>query len=275
MRKIKTYSLFLEEFKHVDKLKWGKAEFEPKELFRLFNDLKDELSSEIVINGNVYNIDKSIFGEIGNGMDCEPEEFEPVCEDENGKPTNSNNTSLTSDNLLKMKKFNLKNGKKVNADKYKDFIKMCRNLFWIGKPYQMVEGDIERLIKESGEIKRAEFSKFMIGSKEIEKMKSAYKRTVDFLDSKDEELNTKGLYKKYPEYFDDKGKMDYQLACQLKYYIEPSWNHFDKLIKSEKEIPLISVIEINGKWYLVGGNRRMSYFCQCGKLPMIWLIKMS
>jgi hypothetical protein len=275
MRKIKTYSMFLEEFKHLgNEVKWGKGEFEPKELFRVFTDLKDQIPSEVSVAGNLYQIDKSIFGEKGKAEDSEPEEFEPVCEDEAGRPTNASNDSVTSDDLLKMDKYHLR-GKEVDADSYKDFIRMCRDLFWTGKPYQMVEGDMERLADESGEIGRAAFNEFMGESEEVEKMKAAYKSTMDFLYSKGEELNTKGLYGKYPEHFDEKGKEDYQLANQFKQYIEGSWGHFDDVVKSGKEMPLSSVIEIGGKCYLVGGNRRMSYWCRHGKLPVIWLIKMG
>lgn len=276
MRKIKSYSMFLEEFRHLgSEVKWGNGEFEPKELFRVFTDLKDQIHSEIYVAGNLYKIDKSIFGEKGKSMDSEPEEFEPVCEDEAGRPTNASNDAVTSEDLLKMDKFHLKeDGKEVKADRYKDFIRMCRDLFWTGRSYQMVDGDMERLAEESGEIERATFSEFMGKSGKVEKMKAAYKRTMDFLDSKGEELNTKGLYGKYPEHFDEKGKEDYQLATQFKQYIEGSWAHFDKVVKSGKEMPLSSVIEIGGKWYLVGGNRRMSYWCQHRKLPVIWLIKM-
>jgi hypothetical protein len=275
MRKIKTYSMFLEEFKHLgNEVKWGKGEFEPKELFRVFTDLKDQIPSEVSVAGNLYQIDKSIFGEKGKAEDSEPEEFEPVCEDEAGRPTNASNDSVTSDDLLKMDKYHLR-GKEVDADSYKDFIRMCRDLFWTGKPYQMVDGDMERLADESGEIGRAAFNEFMGESEEVEKMKAAYKSTMDFLYSKGEELNTKGLYGKYPEHFDEKGKEDYQLANQFKQYIEGSWGHFDDVVKSGKEMPLSSVIEIGGKCYLVGGNRRMSYWCRHGKLPVIWLIKMG
>ena len=267
--------MFLEEFRHLgNEVKWGKGEFEPKEFFRVFTELRDKITSEISVAGNLYKIDKSILGEKGKSMDSEPVEFEPVCEDMSGKPTNASNEPVTSDDLLKMDKFHLKKGKEVDADRYKDFIRMCRDLFWTGKPYQMAEGDMERLVKESGEIGRAAFSEYMNGTGEVEKMKSAYKRTMDFLDSKGEKLNTKGLFGKYPEHFDEKGKQDYQLATQFKQYIEGSWGHFDEVIESGKEMPLSSVIEIGGKWYLVGGNRRMSYWCQHGKLPMIWLIKM-
>lgn len=276
MRKIKTYAMFLEEFRHLgSEVKWGNGEFEPKELFRVFTDLKDKIPSEIYVAGNLYKIDNSIFGEKGKSMDSEPEEFEPVCEDENGRPTNASNDAVTSEDLLKMGKFHLKeDGKEVDADRYKDFIRMCRDLFWTGRSYQMVDGDMERLAEESGEIGRGAFIEFMGETGKLEKMKAAYKRTMDFLDSKGEELNTEGLFGKYPEHFDEKCKEDYQLATQFKQYIEGSWAHFDKVVKSGKEMPLSSVIEIGGKWYLVGGNRRMSYWCQHGKLPVIWLIKM-
>ena len=39
-------------------------------------------------------------------------------------------------------------------------------------------------------------------------------------------------------------------------------------------MPLTSAIEIAGKWYIVGGNRRMTYYVLSGINPTIWLIKL-
>ena len=61
---IKRYLEFItEEFVSKDtKVNWGEAEFEVKEMFRIFNDLRDGLPNEFVIGGETFTLDKSIFG---------------------------------------------------------------------------------------------------------------------------------------------------------------------------------------------------------------------
>ena len=115
---IKRYLEFItEEFVSKDtKVNWGEAELEVKEMFRVFNDLQNELPNEFIIGGEKFTIDKSIFGTVGKAMDFEPEEFEQQVEDINGKHTDSSKElRTTSEDLLGKTTYTLKNGEKVDA----------------------------------------------------------------------------------------------------------------------------------------------------------------
>ena len=132
---IKRYLEFItEEFVSKDtKVNWGEAELEVKEMFRVFNDLQNELPNEFIIGGEKFTIDKSIFGTVGKAMDFEPEEFEQQVEDINGKHTDSSKElRTTSEDLLGKTTYTLKNGEKVDAKPYYEFVKLCRKLFWTG-----------------------------------------------------------------------------------------------------------------------------------------------
>ena len=278
MKFLKSYSKFRlikeELVSSTQKINWGVGEFEIKELFRIFNDLRDELPEEFVINGETFYLDKSIFGEVGKAMDFEPEEFEPQCEDISAKPTNPSNEPVTSNDLLKMKKFHLKkDGSEVDAAKYYDFIKFARKLFWTGSPYQMTESDVEKLANDSNEIGRAGFDEYRKDSDNYTKMKFSYEKIMDFLKEKgaEDRFNTSGVFKDFP----DIDKEAYQLAVAYKNYASGSFDHFDKAIERGEKMPLSSIIEINGKWYLVGGNRRMSYYCLSKINPVVWKIKLN
>ena len=72
----------------------------------------------------------------------------------------------------------------------------------------------------------------------------------------------------------DIDKQAYQEACQFVSYYGGSFDFFDKNIENGGEMPITSAIEIGGKWYIVGGNRRMTYYVLSGINPTIWLIKL-
>jgi hypothetical protein len=146
--KIKRYLEFItEEFVSKDtKVNWGEAELEVKEMFRIFNDLQNELPNEFIIGGEKFILDKSIFGTVGKAMDFEPEEFEQQVEDINGKHTDpSKELRMTSEDLLRKKTYTLKNGEKVDAEPYYEFVKLCRKLFWTGKKTQLDESGVKKL----------------------------------------------------------------------------------------------------------------------------------
>ena len=269
------YLKLYEEFVSSDtKIEFGEAELEVKELFRVFSKLKNKLPNEFTIAGEKFKLDKTILGDTDNPDEKEPKEFEQQVEDRNGRHTDtSKSPQMTTDNLLKEKNFTLKNGEKVEASKYYDFIKMCKKLFWVGKKYQMTKEDVKKLAEESGAIDRDDFAKYMGGLDDYNKAKQSYDKTMKFLKDKGAEdlFNTKGLYAK----FTDIDKDAYQQAIEFKSYYGGSFDYFDKNIEEGRKMPLSSVIEIAGKWYLVGGNRRMSYYIASEILPTIWLIKLS
>ena len=240
--RIKKYLEFItEEFVSKDtKINWGEAEFEVKEMFRVFNDLRDELPNEFIIEGEKFIIDKSIFGEKGKAMDWEPLDFEEQVEDSSGTHTNpSVSKKTTSDDLLKMKTYKLNNGKEVDAKPYYDFIRFCRKLFWTnGHKEQLDQLEIKKLADGSKSIGRGDFQDFL----------------------KDDE-------RKHILEVEKNGKIPNE-------YLRYSFEAFDKKIKNGEEMPLSSALEINGNWYIIGGNRRMTYYVVSGIDPVIWLVKL-
>lgn len=273
--KIKRYLEFItEEFVSKDtKVNWGEAELEVKEMFRIFNDLQNELSNEFIIGGEKFILDKSIFGTVGKAMDFEPEEFEQQVEDINGKHTDpSKELRTTSEDLLRKTTYTLKNGEKVDAKPYYEFIKLCKKLFWTGKKIQLDESGVKKLADDSQTIGRGDFAHFMKDAGEYQRLKVSYDKTMEFLKSKgaEDRLNTEQVFKDFP----DIDKQAYSEACQFVDYYGGSFDYFDKNIENGGEMPLTSVIEIGGKWYIVGGNRRMTYYVLSGINPTIWLIKL-
>lgn len=271
--KIKRYLEFItEEFVSKDtKVNWGEAELEVKEMFRVFNDLQNELPNEFIIGGENFTIDKSIF--VGKSMDFEPDEFEQQVEDINGKHTDSSKElRTTSEDLLKKTTYALKNGEKVDAKPYYEFIKLCRKLFWTGKKIQLDESGVKKLAADSQSIGRGDFAKFLKDAGEYQRLKVSYDKTIDFLKEKgaEDRLNTEGVFKDFP----DIDKQAWNAACQFVTYYGGSFDFFDENIENGGEMPLTSAIEIAGKWYIVGGNRRMTYYVLSGINPTIWLIKL-
>lgn len=273
--KVKRYLEFIaEEFVSKDsKVNWGEAEFEVKEMFRVFNDLRDKIPNELIIGGEKFILDKSIFGTIGKSMDFEPKEFERQVENISGKHTDpSKEEPKTSEDLLKMTSYTLGNGDKVDAKPYYEFIKMCRKIFWSGQKIQLDESRVKKLADDSQTIGRGDFAKFLKDGGEYKRLKASYDKTMEFLKEKGAEnrLNTAKVFMDFP----DIDKEAYSEACQFVDYYGGSFDYFDRNIENGGEMPLTSAIEIAGKWYIIGGNRRMTYYVLSGINPTIWLIKL-
>lgn len=273
--RIKRYLEFItEEFVSKDtKVNWGEAEFEVKEMFRIFNDLRDDLPNEFIIGGEKFILDKSIFGTKGKAMEFEPDDFEMQVEDINGKHTDpSKDLRTTSEDLLRKTTYTLKNGDKVDAKPYYEFVKICRKLFWTGNKIQLDESGVKKLANDSQTIGRGDFAKFIKEAGEYQRLKASYDKTIDFLKEKEAEnrLNTPGVFKDFP----DIDKEAYAEACSFVSYYGDSFSFFDKQIEDGGKMPLSSAIEIGGKWFIIGGNRRMTYYVVSGINPTIWLIKL-
>lgn len=273
--KIKKYLEFItEELISKDtKVNWGNAEFEVKEMFRVFNDKRDELPDEFLVGGEKFTLDKSIFGTKGKAMDFEPEEFEQQVEDSTGKHTDtSKELRTTSEDLLRKTTYTLKNGENVDAKPYYEFIKLSRKLFWTGQKVQLDESGVKKLADDSQSIGRGDFAKFLKDAGEYQRLKVSYDKTMEFLKSKgaEDRLNTPQVFKDFP----DIDKQAYGEACEFVDYYGGSFDFFDENIEKGGKMPLTSAIEIGGKLYIIGGNRRMTYYVLSGINPTIWLIKL-
>lgn len=136
----------------------------------------------------------------------------------------------------------------------------------------MDQTGIQKLADDSQSIDRGDFAKFIKDSSEYQRLKAAYDRTMEFLKEKDAEdrLNTHKVFADFP----DINKSDYQDACNFLEYYGNSFSFFDTQIETGGEMSLTSAIEIGGKWYIIGGNRRMTFYVLSGINPKIWLIKL-
>jgi hypothetical protein len=251
MRYLKLYEEFVSSDTPVN---YKKGEFEIKELFRIFAKIQDRLPKEI--DRSIFDMSKEDFGE--------PREFErhidPKFESE----------QYTTDELLNIKEFTIEDerGKvKVDSEKYKSFIKFCQQLFNKGQLVQTTRQDVEKIAKDSNSIGRGDFGDFLKDVDLIKKLQSSYDKSTGELSKHGFTIYQTGLFDKFPELKDDirrAGKYD---------YYQNTWNILDKQIK-EGQVSASSVLEIDGKMYLVGGNRRMAFYIGSSINPKIWKIKL-
>jgi len=251
MRYLKVYEEFVSSETIVN---YKKGEFEVKEMFRIFAQLQDKLPKEI--DKSIFDKSKENFGE--------PEEFE------NHIDPKFDNNQYTTDELLKLKEFTInENGNKfkVPSEKYKSFIIWSKKLFDKGVLTETTRKDVEKIAQDSNSIKRGDFSEFLKDAELIKKLQSSYEKATGELSKHGLSIYQTGLFDKFPELKDD-----IRRANQYNYY-QNTWNILDKQIK-EGQVSASSVLEIDDKLYLVGGNRRMAFYIGSGINPKIWKIKL-
>jgi hypothetical protein len=259
MKYLQLYQEFVSSETNVN---YKKGEFEVKEMFRIFAKLQDKLPN--YIDRSIFDSSQDDFGE--------PKEFE-----EHSDPK-FDSKQLNTKELLNLKEFTIRgNGKevKVDARKYEPFIIWTNQLFNSGELIPSTRKDIEKIAKDSNELGRGDFGEFLKDKELFSKMPSIHKSTIKKLDKrgyKSSEETGSALYnpdvkRKYPE-------LKKKILTSAKYdYYKGTWGILDKQIK-EGEVSASSVIEIDGKMYLVGGNRRMAYYLGSGINPKIWKIKL-
>ena len=252
MKYLKLYEEFVTSDTPVN---YKKGEFEVKEMFRIFAKLQDKLPKEI--DRSIFDMSKENFGE--------PKEFERHIDPK------FESDQYTTDELLKLQEFTIEDEKgsevKVSSDKYKPFIIWTKSLYDKGQLIQTTRQDVEKIAKDSNSIGRGDFSAFLKDVDLIKKLQSSYEKATGELSKKGFTIYQTGLFDKFPELKDD-----IRRAGQYDYY-QNTWNILDKQIR-EGEVSSSSVLEIDGKLYLVGGNRRMAFYIGSGINPKIWLIKL-
>jgi hypothetical protein len=252
MKYLKLYEEFVSSDTQVN---YKKGEFEVKEMFRIFSKLQDKLPKEI---------DRSIF-------DMSIENFGEPIEFERHIDPKFEGDQYTTDELLNLKEFTIEDEKgnkvKVSSEKYKPFINWVKQLFDKGSLTQTTRKDVEKIAQDSNSIGRGDFSEFLKDAELIKKLQSSYDKATGELSKHGLNIYQTGLFDKFPELKDD-----IRRAGQYDYY-QNTWNILDKQIK-EGEVSASSVLEIDSKMYLVGGNRRMAFYIGSGINPKIWLIKL-
>ena len=252
MKYLKLYEEFVSSNTPVN---YKKGEFEIKELFRIFAKMQDKLPKEI--DRSIFDMSSENFGE--------PKEFERHIDPK------FESDQYTTDELLKLKEFTIevKEGDevKVSSEKYKPFIIWSKKLFDRGVLTPTTRKDVEKIAQDSNSIDRGNFSDFLKDAELIKKLQSSYDKATGELSKHGLSIYQDGLFDKFPELQDDikrAGKYD---------YYQNTWNILDKQIR-EGEVSASSVLEIDGKMYLIGGNRRMAFYIGSGINPKIWLIKL-
>lgn len=252
MKYLKLYEEFVSSDTPVN---YKRGEFEIKEMFRIFAKLQDKLPKDI---------DKSIF-DMSSENFGEPKEFERHIDPK------FESDQYTTDELLKLKEFTIevKEGDKVkvSSEKYKPFIIWSKKLFDRGVLTPTTRKDVEKIAQDSNSIGRGDFSDFLKDAELVKKLQSSYDKATGELSKHGLSIYQTGLFDKFPELKDD-----IRRAGQYDYY-QNTWNILDKQIK-EGEVSASSVLEIDGKMYLVGGNRRMAFYIGSGINPKIWKIKL-
>jgi anaerobic selenocysteine-containing dehydrogenase len=219
------------------KVNFIKPAFEIKEFWRIFKELPETTKK--------LGFDLELFKE-------EPEIFErhedPVFDDK-----------LSTEYLKK----------KVDK-KYIPFIDKCEELLNSGKLVQFDGTKIQKIATDSNAIKRGDFSDFLKEKDFLEDRKKAYDETMEIMKKNNEtNIYASGLISKYPELKDILHK------AQSYLYYKDSWDKFDEKIEKGDSIQASSILVIDGKYIILGGNRRMAYYIVSKINPMIWVINLN
>ena len=159
--------------------------------------------------------------------------------------------------------------KKVDK-KYIPFIDKCEELLNSGKLIQFDTSKLQKIATDSNTIGRGDFSEFLKEKDFLEDRKKAYEETMQILKKNNEtNIYASGLISKYPEL-----KNILQKAQSYLYY-KDSWDKFDEKIEKGEPIQASSILVIDGKYIILGGNRRMAYYIVSKINPMIWIINLK
>jgi len=232
------YLKIYEEFVPTDtKVNFVKPAFEIKEFWRIFKEFP-EVAKQL-------GFDSELFKE-------EPELFErhedPVFDDK-----------LSTKELMK----------KVDK-KYIPFIEKCQQLLNSGKLEKFDISKIQKIATDSNSVERGDFSEFLKEKDFLESRKNAYDEVMQILKKNNEtNIYQTGLISKYPEL---KGILQ---KAQSYLYYKNSWDKFDEKIEKGESIQASSILVINGKYIILGGNRRMAYYIVSKINPMIWVVNVK
>lgn len=229
------YLKIYEEFVSDDtKVNFVKPAFEIKEFWRIFKELP-ETAKKLGFDLELFNEEPKIF----------ERHEDPVFDD----------------------KLSTKDLKKKVDKKYIAFIDKCEELLNSGKLIQFDTSKLQKIATDSNSIKRGDFSEFLKEKDFLEDRKKAYDEVMQILKKNNEtNIYAAGLISKYPEL---KGILQ---KAQSYLYYKDSWDKFDEKIEKGEPIQASSILVIDGKYIILGGNRRMAYYIVSKINPMIWVI---
>ena len=241
MRHIKLFEAFLAK-KNPD---YKKPEYEFKEFYRIFKNYP-ELRSLIP-----SAIDHKIFDIKADGFDGEPKWLNRHV-DPPSRPD-----EITTNALLRIAE--------EKDPRFVPFILWCQELFEQGRMEKMTLDYIRPRL--TSQFKNHDWMALEKDPDYLDKCEAEYKKTIPAgLD--DETLgNTLGLVQKYPD-------ITINMA-QFWIYIKGSIAHFNRVEENGGELPCTQFILYNGKYYTVGGRRRMFWHFYNNADPTVWVIETS
>lgn len=250
-------------------IKWKVGEFELSEVIQAFSQRKSLIP-------NQWNSFKSIL----DGR--YPEEFsyqrDTTANDINvglKTPYKSGNVEIkyTTYDILKMDTLTIE-GKSVDSKPYHDFIKMFHKIYWSGVKKLLSETELEKLAKDVGyEEGRPSFVNILTDNNYLGGLKKYFDKVIKSEENPNgiplERFGTERVKMDYPEFWDDY----YPKALDYYEYFQKTFDFVGRSVKEGHELPMPSVIKINGKMLLLGGNRRMTYCIINNVLPSVHYIE--
>ena len=252
-------------------IKWKVGELELSEVIQAFSQRKSLIP-------NQWNSFKSIF----DGR--YPEEFSHQ-RDTNANdikvglktPYKSGNVEIkyTTYDILKMDKLTIE-GEEVDAKPYHDFIKVFHEMYWKGVKKLLSETELKELAEDVGyEEGRPSFVNILYDNTYLDRLKKYFDKVIKSEENPNgiplERFGTLGVKMDYPQFWDD------YMPNALDYYeyFQKTFDFVGGSVKQGKEIAMPSVIKINGKMLLLGGNRRMTYCIINNVLPSVHYIEVN
>ena len=249
-------------------IKWSSGELELSEIIQAFSQRKDLIPKDWDSFKSVFNYKY-------------PDQFS------NQKDTNENDINIglkssynsgnvdikyTSADLLKIDKFTI-DGKEVDAKPYHDFIKGINKVYWSGGKKQLSESELKSLAKEvENEEGRVSFANVINDSNFMNKLKKYFDKVLKTKENPSgvpiERFGTVKVKVDYPDMWDD-----YEKALQYYEYFQKTFDFMGDSIQKGEELALPSVISVNNKMLLLGGNRRITYCVINNILPFVHFIK--
>ena len=237
MKHIKLFEAFLAKKNPVYK----KPEYEFKEFYRVFKyypELRSLLPSDI---------DQKVFTIKADGFDGEPKWLEKHVD----PPSKSD--EITTEALLILAE--------QNDPRFIPLIIWCRELFEQGEMEKMPLDYIRPRL--SSNFKNHDWDALEKNPDFLDNCQAEYNKAIE-LGLNDETLNTKGLVQKYPS-------LNIPLTAFWR-YIKGSIAHFNRVEASGGQLPCTQFILYRGKYYTVGGRRRMFWHFYNHVDPTVWVI---
>ena len=233
-----------EDFKDKKNPSYKKPEYEFKEFYRVFKNYP-ELRSLLPTD-----IDQKVFDIKASGFQGEPKWLEKHLD----PPSKSD--EITTEDLLIIAE--------QNDPRFIPLIIWCRELFEQGEMEKMPLDYIRPRL--SADFKNHDWAELEKNPDLLDQCEKEYNKAIDVGLDDDILNNTVGLVQEYPD-------ITIWMA-QFWTYVKGSIAHFNRVEASGGELPCTQFILYRGKYYTVGGRRRMFWHFYNHVDPTVWVMKM-